>query len=181
MGTRSSIRKLPEQLRAEVDRLLADGRYTLTDVVEHLRTLGVHVSRSAVGRYAQDFEQIASDIRYTREMAIAIAGELEAIPDRDSARLVIESLQALLLRARMQLAREEELDIGTLEKLARATKDLQSAWKSNVDTELKIRDRVLKDATAAASRVAKERGLSLDVTEAIKASILGVGDDKRAT
>lgn len=174
MGTRSSIRKLPEQLRAEVDRLLADGRYTLTDVVEHLRTLGVHVSRSAVGRYAQDFEQIASDIRYTREMAIAIAGELEATPDRDSARLVIESLQALLLRARMQLARKEELDIGTLEKLARATKDLQSAWKSNVDTELKIRDRVLKEATAAVETVATEQGLSADMTANFRTALLGL-------
>lgn len=174
MPRRSSIRKLPDELRREVDRLLADGRHTIKEVTAHLRTLGADVSKSAVHRYSQDFERVASDIRIAREMAVAIGRELEAVPDGDSGRLAIESLQALLLRARMQLAEEEDLDMGQLAQLSKAAKDLQTALKSSVDTELKVRERTAREAAAAASKVATSEGISADTVERIKASILGV-------
>jgi hypothetical protein len=171
---KSTIRKLPPELRAELDRLLADGRFTLRDVTAHMRELGADVSKSAVHRYSQNFEEVAKDIRLAREMAQAIGKELEAMPDGDSGRLAIESLQALLLRARMQIAKDDELDVDEFSSLARAAKDLQSALKSNVDVEIKIRERAAKDAARAAEKVATERGLTSETIEAIKGSILGI-------
>lgn len=174
MGKRSSIRQLPTELRAELDALLADGRFTIRDITDKLRELGADVSKSAVHRYSQDFERVAKDIRLAREMAIAIGRELEAVPDGDSGRLVIESLQALLLRARMQLADGDELDVQELSFLARAAKDLASALKSNVDTEIKIRSKAVRDAADAAEEVAKAEGLSAGTIDAIRAQILGI-------
>lgn len=173
MGRKSSIRKLPEELRAELDRLLRDGKHTLVEITAHLRSLGAGVSKSAVHRYSQDFEALASDIRIAREMAQAIGQELEGV-DGDAGRLAIESLQALLFRARRQLSDAGDIDIESFGLLARATKDLQAALKSNVDTELKIRERAARDAAAAAERVASEEGLSASTIDSIKASILGI-------
>lgn len=174
MGRKSSIRLLPDELRTELDRLLADGRHTIAEVTAHLRGLGAGVSRSAVHRYSQDFEKVAQDIRLAREMAQAIGRELEAVPDGDSGRLAIESLQALLLRARMQLASGDELDVAALAQLSRAAKDLQSALKSNVDVELKVRERAAREAADAAEQVAVEQGLSAGTVDAIKERILGI-------
>jgi hypothetical protein len=171
---RSSIRRLPAALRAELDRLLSDGRFTLRDVTAHMRSLGAKVSKSAVHRYSQDFERVAKDIRLAREMAVAIGRELEAVPDGDAGRLAIESLQALLLRARMQLAEGDELDIQELSHLSRAAKDLQTALKSNVETELKIRTRAAQEAARAAEKVARSEGLSADTVSAIQQAILGI-------
>jgi hypothetical protein len=174
MARKSSIRMLPDDLRKEIDRLLSDGRFTIAQVAEHMRSLGADVSKSAVHRYSQDFERVAQDIRLAREMAQAIGRELEAVPDGDSGRLAIESLQALLLRARMQLASGDELDVNALAQLSRAAKDLQSALKSNVDVEIKVRERAAKDAADAAEQVAVEQGLSSTTVDAIKERILGI-------
>lgn len=175
MGRKAStIRRLPDELRKEIDRLLVDGRYTLSDVTNHMRSLGAEVSRSAVARYSQDFERVADDIRLAREMANAIGRELDAAPEGDSGRLVIESLQALLLRARMQLTDgKDEIDVDEFAKLSRAAKDLASALKFNVDTELKVKQ-ALELASSKVEKVAAASGISAGTIEAIKASILGV-------
>lgn len=168
-------RKLPPELREVLDKLLTGNRHTLAEVTEHMKLLGADVSRSAVHRYSQELERVAGDIRLAREMAVAVGRELEAVPDGDAGRLVIESLQALLLRARMQVARGEELSVKEVGMLAGAARDLQAALRANVDTELKIRERAVKDAAEVAGKALKEQaGLSDETVAAIKQRILGV-------
>ena len=171
---RSSIHRLPAELRKEIDRLLADGRFTIREVTAHLQELGAEVSKSAVHRYSKEFERVAKDIRLAREMAVAIGRELETMPDGDSGRLAIESLQALLLRARMQVADNDELNVKEIAELSRAAKDLSTALKSNVDVELKIRTRAAKEAAEVAEEVGRDEGLSADTVDLIKAKILGL-------
>jgi hypothetical protein len=174
MPPRSKVRQLPQELRAELDRLLSDGRLGIREVTDHLRKLGADVSKSAVHRYSQDFERIAEDIRLSRQMAEALGRELEQVPG-DAGRLAIESLQALLLRARMQLGSDADgIDLEDFGRLARACKDLESARKSNVDVEIRIRERTARDAADAAAQVATEQGLSEGTVEAIRARILGI-------
>lgn len=170
----STIRRLDPELRSVLDSLLAEGRYTLQQVTDHMRSLGAPLSKSAVGRYSQDFDRVAADIRASRQMAEAIGRELADMPGADPSRVVIESLQALLMRARMQLADAEEIDVEQLSYLSRSVKDLAAALKANVDTELRIRERTAKDAAKAAEKVATAEGLTADTVEKIKASILGV-------
>jgi hypothetical protein len=174
MGRKSSIKKLDAELRAEVDRLLVDGRYTLEQVVTHMKTLGADVSKSAVHRYSQQLEDVARDIRMSREMAMAIGRELADVPDGDNGRLVIESMQALLLRTRMQIAQGEELDVKEVAAISGAVRDLQAALRLNVDTEMKIRDRVAKEAAKAVEAAGTERGVSAETINAIKERVLGI-------
>jgi len=176
MARRSSIRKLPPELRAEIDRLLADGRYTIREITEHLRSMGAEVSKSAVHRYSQHFEEVAKDIRVAREMAAAIGRELEDVPEGDAGRLLVESLQVLIFRARAQMLESGDIDPGELQKLAMAARDLSTAFKSHVETEIRIRERAkaAKDAAREAEAAAHEQGLSTPTIEMIKARILGI-------
>lgn len=168
----STIKALDSDLRAALDQLLADG-VTYSEITEELQRRGASVSRSAVGRYAQHQEQISQDIRMTREMAQAIGRELEDV-EGDSGRLVIESMQALLLRARMEMATSSEIDPKSLGELTRSAKDLQHALKLNVDTEVKIRERVLKEAAESVTEVAVAQGLTAETVDSIKRRILGL-------
>ncbi len=171
---RSSIRRLPRELRAELDRLLSDGQMTIRELTAHLQTLGADVSKSAVHRYSQDFERMAKDIRLAREMAVAIGRELEAVPSGDAGRLAIESLQALLLRARMEIADGEKLKVREVAELARAAKDLSAALKTNVDVEIRIRKQTAEEAADAAEEAGKAAGLTAATIDVIKSQILGI-------
>jgi hypothetical protein len=174
MGRKSSITKLTPEVRAELDQWLVEGRHTIQEVVEHLESLGCKVSWSAVQRYNVQLEDVARDIRMSREMAQAISRELADVPDGDNGRLVIESMQALLLRVRMQMAQGEEVSVKEVAAISGAVRDLQAALRMNVDTEMKIRDRVAKEAAEAVVDVGTERGVSTETINAIKERVLGI-------
>jgi hypothetical protein len=175
MAHRSTIKKLPDSLRNEIDALLRDGKHTISEITEHLRRLGASVSRSAVGRYSQDFERIAQEIRETREMARAIGREISDDVDGNATQMLVESIHALLLRARMQLADSGDIDAKSVSDLAKAVKDLQTASKSSVEMRLRLRDQVVKEAASVAEEVGTKQGLSAETVQAIKERILGIG------
>ena len=175
MATRSSIRKLPEELRAVLDSLLRDDKCTIVQITDHLKTLGANVSKSAVHRYSQDFDRMADDIRLTREMARAIGRELKDDIDGNATQMLVESMHALLLKARMQLADSGDIDAKSVSDLAKAVKDLQTASKSSAEMRLKLRDQVVREAAAAVDEVSEKQGLSAETVQAIKERILGIG------
>ena len=177
MSKKSTVRRnLPDEVREDLDRLIVAGKLTLDQMLAFLESKGQggKVSRSALGRYSQSLDDVAKELRLVREMSIAMRAELEEVADGDGGRMIIESLQALLLRARMQIASEDALDVEEVSLLARAMKDLQAALKSNVETEMKIRDRVAREAAEAAAKVATAKGISAETVEEIKAKILGI-------
>lgn len=176
---KSSIATLDPELRSELDRLLAEGRFTLRQVVAHMRELGVDVSKSAVHRHKQTLDKIAKDIRMARAVAGAVQRDLEET-DGSISRALVESIQALVLRAQAEMGDDDEVDVKKVQALSMAVRDLETTLRLSQDRELKIRALVAKEAASAANKVAKERGLSASVADAIKASILGIGDTKRS-
>lgn len=142
MPRRSSIKTLPPEIKREVDLLLADGRHTLDDVVAHLQKLGAGVSRSAVGRYSMEFEEVAGRMREAREVAASFAKELGAIPDNDMGRALVEMLHHMIFKQMLAQSREEDGSVDTkdLMQLAKALKDAAGTNKLSVDLEMKIRE-----------------------------------------
>jgi len=175
MAPRSSIRKLPDELRKELDRLLNDGQFTLIQITEHMRALGADVSKSSVHRYSQDFERMAEDIRLTREMARAVGRELKDDIDGNATQMLVESMHALLLKSRMQLADSGDIDAKSVSDLAKAVKDLQTAAKSSTDMRMKLREQVAREAADVAGEMVEKQGLSAETVENIKERILGIG------
>ena len=179
MSRQSTVKKLPAQIRKELDRLLAGGAHTLDQVVEHLRQLGAPVSRSAVGRYSQEFEEVAAHIRESREIASAFARELGEVPEGDMGRVLIEIVHRLVFKAGVAKLRDgDAIDAVDAARLAKAIKDLAAGSKIGVDMEIKIREQAAaeaaKEAAGAAEAVGREKGLSADTVEEIKSRILGI-------
>jgi hypothetical protein len=175
MASKSSVRKLPDELRVEIDRLLRDGKFTLVQITEHMRALGADISKSAVHRYSQDFERMTEDIRLTREMARAVGRELKDDVEGNATQMLVESMHALLLKARMQVSDSGDIDAGAVSDLCKAVKDLQVASKSSVEMRLKMRAEAAREAAAVVDDVVTKQGLSADTVQAIKERILGIG------
>ena len=179
MPPKSKIKALPPQIRKELDRLLAGGAHTLDQVVAHLRQLGAPVSRSAVGRYSQEFEEVAAHIRESREIAGAFARELGEVPEGDMGRVLIEIVHRLVFKASVAKLRDgDAIDAVDAARLAKAIKDLAAGSKIGLDTEIKIREQVAaetaRQAAGEAEAVGREKGLSAETVEAIKSRILGI-------
>lgn len=199
MGRKSSIDRLPEEIREEVGRLNQMG-WTLDQILEHLRTLLDRApSRSALGRHIQRVERTMARLRQTRQIGEAVARSLGDAPDSVAARVNAELLHGMIFdllsiepgdaepregadgedgEARLPLA-QDPLAIG---RIAKAVKDLAAAAKVNVDyiaaVEARAAAQARRDALTAAAdtaaSAARESGLSADAVARMRREILGL-------
>ncbi len=179
MGRKSSLRRLPPEILQEVNRLLSEGRFTLAEILEHLRGMGVEtVSRSALGRQKQKIDRIAAKLRQSREMTETLVKEIgPSVVEGQQGRLLVQTLRDLVFDH--LAARGEEGDLGdpkSLMALARTLKDMAQANRLDQDFETKVRERIQKETVKAVEDVTREAGLSAETVEAIKSRILGVKD-----
>ncbi|WP_372069757.1 DUF3486 family protein (plasmid) [Tistrella mobilis] len=176
--SRSSIKALPADIRDELDRLLRDGRHTIRQIADHLRDLGAEVSKSAVGRYAKEVEEIASEVRMARQMAQALGRELG--DGSDATRVIVESLHALILRVRMQIGAGADVTSKDVANLSRSVLDLQRALTFSAETELKVRKELARelkekmDAEMDRADARGEGGLSRERYQELMREFLGV-------
>lgn len=179
MGRKSSLRRLPPEILQEVNRLLSEGRFTLAEILEHLRGMGIEtVSRSALGRQKQKIDKIAAKLRQSREMTEALVKEIgPSVVEGQQGRLLVQTLRDLVFDH--LAARVEEGDVDdpkALMALARTLKDMAQANRLDQDFEAKVRERVQKETVRAVEDATREAGLSAETVEAIKSRILGVKD-----
>ena len=178
MGRKSSVKTLPQEIQESIHRLL-DGGQTLDAILEHLDGLGAKVSRSALGRYAQGYEEVAQKLRETRDIATYLGSRLEGQPN-DVGRITTELLHKILFKMTLKQLDSDDPDISArdLMSLGRALKDMTSATKTSADMELKIREasraEALRDAAKAVDTTGQEKGLTAETVKAIKAKILGI-------
>ncbi len=176
MARRSTIKTLPKEILAEVNRLLIEGVATLDEIVAHLRKLEHPRSRSALGRYKKHFDRVAARIQQSREMAEALVAELgPAAAEGKTGRMLVEILQNLTFNHLLNRVEDED---GTSAKdlmmLSRALREMAAAGKLDVDREVKIRKEIVTQAAEAAAKVGKKRGISPKVIREIETQVLGL-------
>jgi hypothetical protein len=176
MGRRSSIAKLPQDIREWVEQLIRNGR-TIDDIVAHLKTMDADlpVSRSSVGRFKQNYE--ASLARYRD--AQAVAGQWVTVfresPESDVGALIAEMLKTLAFQTMSTMGEDETpVDPQSLMFLGKAIRDVISATSINEDRIAKAVARALQRAAAAAELVARQAGLSDAMVNEFRKKILGV-------
>lgn len=174
MGTRSSIKRLPPEIRSEVDHLIASGKHTHREIAAHIAKLGHAVSKSAVHRYSQDVEELGREMRYAKEMAEALGRELKVDAEHDIGRMLIETGHTLLLRMRLQLGNAEELDTEAVRDFAYSLGAITKARKDTAQTIAAERKLVVAEATKAVETVASELGLSENAIETFRTRLLGL-------
>ena len=187
MARPSSISRLPTEIREEIGRLRDAGR-TIDEILAKLRELDIDVSRSALGRHVQVLDKLGEQLRKSRALAEGLARGLGDRPadavTRANIELLHDAVFGLLQDAAMAEGEEgEELramvrNPKAAVMLAETLERLVKASRGNVAFVEAIEKRVAA-ATAdaagkAAEQVARQRGLSAETAEAIKAAIFGV-------
>lgn len=177
----STIDRLPPEIRETIGTLLKQSR-TLDEILAKLRELDVvNVSRSALGRHAKSFAEVAERMRVSKEIALAMTDKFGDQPDDKLAQMNLEILHSLVLETLMAAAgsKDEDGEALTLEPkqvkdLADALRSMNTAAKTNADRMLKMRAEFAKEAAAKVETGMKARGMSADTIEAIKHLVLGV-------
>lgn len=172
MARRSSIDLLPEAVRQELERrLLAQAFGGYEALADWLAEQGFEISKSAVHRFGQRFEERAQALRMVTEQARAL---VEAAPDDESA--VSEALIRLTQEKCFTLLLDAEIDPANVNfpKLVQNVAHLTRAQVYRSKHVAEIRRETATQAAEVAGREAKNAGLSADKVDAIRREILGI-------
>lgn len=188
MAGRSSLKSLPPAILDAVHDAIGRGQ-TLDDICGLLRDLGTERSRSAVGRYAKDFAELAKQQRRVQSIAQAFGNEFGQSGD-NQVRMLNQLMTSVMTRAIIPIASADDdatvddeeggggIDTLALSRLAKAVKDVTSSSKIDIEREAKIREEEARKARERAAQDATQAGRSAgaseETLEAIRAGILGI-------
>ena len=172
MPARSKITKLPPEVKAELDRRLIGGGFAdYTSLAEWLAEQGFEISRSAIHRYGQEFEEKLSALRIATEQARAITeavGDEEGVMGDALTRLCQEKAFQVLVE--MQSLDPEQIDFNKL-TVAVAKLNKASVAQKKWMAEVRFKARAAADDVV---KTAKQGGLSEEKAEEIRRRILGI-------
>lgn len=185
MGRKSSITRLPAEVKSYIEAMLATGAQTLDELITDLQArfpaeaaAGRLPSRSAVHRYGTVLDRRLSAIKASTEAARLISEQ--AGDDKDARSEALTALvQTELFEAilNLQEADDEEMDPGDrVAMLSAAAKNIATLTRSSVGLK-KFQSEVRAKAEAAAAdvaKLAKTGGLSDNAAAELRAKILGI-------
>lgn len=172
MPPRSKISKLPKAVKDWLDKALAENGFADYELLAaDLKERGYDISKSAIHRYGQDFENRLGALRMASEQAKAIvqsSNDDEGAVSEALMRLVQEKLFQTLLD--FQIDPDKPVNLASAAKavaeLARATVS-QKKWQAEVRAKAVI-------AADAVESIAKRGGLSAEALDTIRRDILGI-------
>ncbi|WP_312938869.1 phage protein Gp27 family protein [Oscillibacter sp.] len=146
----SSIDKLPDDIKGQLDLKLTDTTNTYWDLSDWLEDEGFKISKSAIGRYAIRSTQAAQRVAETLQRTQAIAQAVEAHPDLDYTKAASMVLMDGLMQ-RVSTA-EDEFDALPLDKAGR----LIASLSRNATYEKRVRQDMKKRAELAFDQMESE-------------------------
>ncbi len=185
MGRKSSIARLPEEVKGYITAQLANGACTLNELIADLQerfpaTAPTLPSRSAIGRYGQKLERRLSAIRASTEAAKMISAQ--AGDDKDARSEALTALvQTELFEAilNLQEATDEDLEPGErIGMLSNAAKNIATLTRSSVnlkkfqgEVEEATRKKLLAEQAAKLSAMPVKGGVTEDTKQAIREAL----------
>ena len=151
MARKSTVTRLPDEVRAFIEAQLAAGRMTLDELIAELqRRFPEHAlpSRSAVHRYGQKLERRLAAIRASTEAAKLIAES--AGDDKDTRSEALTALvQSELFDAILALKEADDADPDErVQRLAAAARHIATLTRSSIN---------LKEYQARAEEAARQK------------------------
>ena len=169
---RSSIARLPPELREAVDAAIADGA-TIDEITDLIRGEGGACSRSAVGRYTKNVRDL---IRQQQETDRGIELWVRALGERAEGRaglILIETLRTMTLSTLAELSkREEPATPEELSRLSLVLKRIEGADKLRIERERAAAKEAAKTAPGAGQAPVR-KGLSPEAVAAIREVVEG--------
>ena len=171
-GGRSSIDRLPAKLREAVDQAIADGA-TIDEITARIRAEGETCSRSAVGRYAKTMRELIRKQQETDRTIKAWVDALGERPEGGAGRILIETLQTMVLATMADLsARDEPASLQELDRLSHILKRIESTEKLRKDRE-RAAEKAKAEKAKSAGRAKGQGGLSPEAVAIIRAEVEG--------
>lgn len=180
MGRKSSIDKLEPTVRSHIERRLRENRLTLDELIADLHE---HFpgkekpSRSAIGRYRTSFDEMTKRMREQQAMASLLVEELGENPDERAGALMVQSITTLTTHAAFAAQNDEEVDIDSVRKLARAAKDVLQARKVSREErkaiEREAREALLAEQETKLQEMRGSDGMSEQLENRIRNVLLG--------
>lgn len=178
MPKRSKIATLPADVRAWLDKALADSNFSDYQLLEMtLADKGYTIGKSSIHRYGQQLESRLAAVKASTEAARAIAA---AAPDdadlRSAAVMSLVQTDTFNVMVALQEAGAEDDPAGRLKLLAKAAEAIAKLSRASVNQkkwEAEVTAKVQAAADAAA-KIARKGGLSATSVDEIRRSILGI-------
>lgn len=177
---KSTIDLLDPRIQDEVNAAVKEGRASIDEIVDLIKSMGGQASRSAVGRYVKNQSEKLEQFKQARETAKVWVEKLGNEPDGDVGRLLIEMLRVISYKTMSEM---DEVGPQDIMLLGKAIKDLSSADKLMVDREAAVRKLVAAQAAKVAEAVTntvRQAGMSAETIDMIRSKILGIGQDAPA-
>lgn len=191
MGRKSSIERMPPEIKGHIQAMLATGSMTLDELVTNLKenfpaefSAGELPSRSALHRYGAKLDRRLAAIRASTEAAKIIrahAGDdQDARSEALTAMVQTELFEAILELQEAVEGDDENNPAERVALLSKAAKNIATLTRSSVNlkefqakAEERARKRAFEDAAATAETTAKAQGLSKQGVAALREAIMG--------
>lgn len=189
MGRKSAIARLPPEIKAYIEAMLATGSQTLDELITDLRerfpaeaSSGALPSRSAVGRYGQKLDRRLAAIKASTEAAKLI--QAQAGDDKDARSEALTALvQTELFEAILSLqeADDPQADPGErVAMLSAAAKNIATLTRSSVNlkqfqakVEEEARKKLLTEQEEKLEELRGTDGMSEQMEARIRRILLG--------
>jgi len=175
--TRSSINRLPDEVRSHIERRLRENQFTLDELITDLRAQFPNKStpsRSALGRYRQNFDSMVAKMRDQETMSRLLVSELGENPDDRAGALMVQALTTLVNQAVFD-AQDKDLGVADIGKLARAAKDAILARSASLKERLAIesaaREKLLAEQKEKLAAMPVAGGVTEETKQAIRAAL----------
>lgn len=173
MPARSKIMTLPPEIKAELDRRLISGSFAdYTALAEWLQEQGIEISRSAVHRYGQAFEEKIAAIKIATEQAKAIT---DAVGD-DAGKMGNALISLVQEKAFDVLVKMTELDPDSIDfnKLTVAIAKLNNAAVAQKKWQTEVQKKADQAVKNIETKAAGKRSLDAETMKIIKEEIYGI-------
>lgn len=175
MPPRSKVAALPAEVKAWLDQALAENNFSDYEALaEELTARGYAISKSALHRYGQNFEERLSALKIASEQARAVVA---AAPDEEGA--VNEALMRLVQEHLFKLLMTDGDQID-LPKVAKAVAELGKASVVQKKWQAEVRAKA-EAAASQVEKIARKGGLDAATVAEIRREILGVAGDVAKT
>lgn len=178
MARKSSVDKLPEDVRSHIERALRENRLTLDELITDLQQTfpaSEKPSRSALGRYRQQFDVMVERMREQETMSRLLVSELGENPDDRAGALMVQSLSVLVNSALADAQEDQELAVDDIRKLARATKDAiqarSASLKERQAIEVAAREKLLAEQKEKLAAMPSKGGVTEETKQAIREAL----------
>lgn len=180
---RSKVQMLPEQLKAELDQMLRDGRLSQQEVLDvinqQIESNGLpedaKISQSGLSRYATRMEKIGAKIRQSREVAEVWTAKLGNQPTSEVGKLLQEVVRTMAFDTSMHMSESEEpIEPKALSQMALAIQRVEQAAMTSHKREKEIRKAFAEEAANAVSEELRgQDGMSEQLEDRIRQVLLG--------